>query len=113
MLALLFNEQSHQGIVCFSDGGFRPDSGLVAAGWVVVVVYNNDINNGGSESPSIINLCDSSHRCAEKPAEGVFFLPTCRSSYEAELVAVSQLIMHVDSFMTDGSFHRSRKRVRV
>ena len=34
---------------------------------------------------------------AVKVAEGPRFLPACKSSFEAELLAVSELMMHVDS----------------
>ena len=30
------------GIICFTDGGYRPKSGLAAAGWIVVAIVNNE-----------------------------------------------------------------------
>ena len=33
------------GIICFSDGGFRPGPELAAAGWVVVVIYPEESAN--------------------------------------------------------------------
>ena len=108
------------GIVCFSDGGFRPKHGVGAAGWVAVAIfedigacsnfsaYSSSPYSSGC-SPSITNNIDfnyyndfsnSSYHCAEKLAEGAMFLPACRSSFEAELIAVRQLTMHIGHLMT-------------
>ena len=93
-----------KGIICFSDGGYRPGPELAAAGWVVVVIYAEDpiggdvisflSNSINSINDPFSNICD--HR-AEKLAEGACFLPTCRSSFEAELVPLSELILPASS----------------
>ena len=45
------------------------------------------------------NACDLR---AVKVAEGARLLPACKSSFEAELLAVSELMMHVDSLAVPG-----------
>ena len=69
-----------KGIICFSDGGYRPGPELAAAGWVVVVIYAEDqigeafssFNNSvNSISDPFSNVCDLR---AEKLAEGACFL---------------------------------------
>ena len=99
-----------KGLIGFSDGGYRPGPNLASAGWVVVVICEDDpqdVNVFSSSNNSInslndpfSNICD--HR-AEKLAEGACFLPTCKSSFEAELVAVSELMSHVDSLALSGT----------
>ena len=33
------------GIICFTDGGYRPVAKMGAAGWVMVIVRNSDSNS--------------------------------------------------------------------
>ena len=94
----------------FSDGGFRPGPNLAAAGWVVVAICEvdpHDVSTIFSPNNSLNSLSDPFSTVrnlrAEKVAEGACFLPTCKSSFEAELVAVSELMLHVDSLALPGT----------
>ena len=98
-----------KGIIAFSDGGYRPGPDLAAAGWVVVAIFD-DVVHRDMFSSYIDNINSVSDPFSTTPdlravklAEGARFLPTCRSSYEAELVAVSELILHVDQLVMTGS----------
>ena len=93
----------------FSDGGFRPKHNLAAAGWVVVAICEiepSDASTIFSPSSSINSLSDPFSTVrnlrAVKVAEGARVLPACKSSFEAELLAVSELMMHVDSLAVSG-----------
>ena len=93
----------------FSDVGFRPKHNLAAAGWVVVAICEIELSDAStifSPAYSINSLSDPfstvDNLRAIKVAEGARFLPTCKSSFEAELLAVSELAMHVDSLAVPG-----------
>ena len=97
------------GVIMFSDGGYRPTSNLAAAGWVVVAICEMKPDDASSESCPFyrINLLNDPFSTVDnlraiKVAEGARFLPTCKSSFEAELLAVSELAMHVDSLAVPG-----------
>ena len=86
----------------YTDGGFRPNKSLAAAGWVIVAICDSVRTNDNdicSHIHSFKNLDSnsSSDLRAVKIAEGARFLPDCRSSFEAELIAISELILHADS----------------
>ena len=92
----------YRGLIMYSDGGFRPNVSLAAAGWVIVAICDTERTHASdicSPIHSIKNLesHNSSDLRAVKIAEGARFLPDCRSSFEAELIAVSELMLHVDS----------------
>ena len=98
-----------KGIIAFSDGGYRPGPDLAAAGWVVVAIFDDVVHRDmfSSYIDNINSVRDPFSSVpdlrAVKLAEGARFLPACRSSYEAELVAVSELILHVDQLVMTGS----------
>ena len=94
-----------KGVIMFSDGGYRPKPNLAAAGWVVVAICEiepNDASTIFSPAYSINSLI--LFHCSQplKVSEGACFLPTCKSSFEAEFLAVSELMMHVDSLAVPG-----------
>ena len=86
----------------YTDGGFRPKDSLAAAGWVIVAICDSERTSDGDICSHIHNFKNlDSHSSydlrAVKIAEGARLLPDCRSSFEAELIAISELMMHVDS----------------
>ena len=86
----------------YTDGGFRPNVSLAAAGWVIVAICDTERTHASDICSSIHSIKNSdsqnsSDLRAVKIAEGARFLPDCRSSFEAELIAVSELMLHVDS----------------
>jgi hypothetical protein len=103
--------QTQYGIVMFSDGGYRPKERRAAAGWVIVAVVEDghddseEVSKGGSRCVNMRNNVKNSLGAgiaglrAVKVAEGARFLPACRSSFEAELIAVSDLIKHFNSLV--------------
>ena len=99
------------GVILFSDGGYRPTSNLAAVGWVVVAICEmepDDTSKMFSPFYSINSLSDPfstvDNLRAIKVAEGARFLPACKSSFETEFLAVSELMMHVDSLVVPGPF---------
>ena len=62
---------------------------------------------GACDSEDIINInyndektSNSTHRCAEKLAEGAIFSPACKKSFDAELTAVFELVKHIGHLTT-------------
>ena len=79
-----------------------PNVSLAAAGWVIVAICDTERTHASDICSPIHSLTNleshsSSDLRAVKIAEGARFLPDCRSSVEAELIAVSELMLHVDS----------------
>ena len=92
-----------KGLIEYSDGGYRPDSNLAAAGWVIVAICDAEPSDASNICSPLYSIINSSDLRAVKVAEGARFLPVCKSSFEADLFAVSELIMHVDSLADSGS----------